>query len=552
MFIKFLVISLFFISFGTHAGNISIFHTNDLHSFFKGTFVKGDKSSVSIRGGYAKLSHLLKTKRKERLEDNVFVLTTDSGDFYSGTLFHSIAMRADIPLFPEYAFFDLHQYDAITLGNHEFDGKDEGFNLLMRKVEVLGNSVPIVSTNFMSKGSSQEIVLKSLLKKVTNKAGKSISFGILGALGPDGCHVSQANRINHKFIGYKDDKRQEDWTRLVDLLSLKANELKNKGADIIILLLHGGGEEDEYLAKKVKNLDIILAGHTHEKYFKKVNGVIISQAGSYGAYLGELSFKYEKGSIDTDSAQGKHFEVTENTPANEVYHNLIQTYELHLKRVLEGLGVSTVNPTSISFDRDYVKHSDRREKNELGTLVSDTILKELKKKDEKIDFYFTANGLIRTSLYGGVGYSMRDLFNVLPIGFHDGFNLGHEVYTFYLTRKEVTNMIDFLDLYGIFKSKSIPALSSSLVFQKRSWGIPFVNRIYDLKISGRPAPGLIKVATNSFLFSYLDLISKKTFGLIDLKPKGPDGQKLDQPFELGVEVEHFLRGMNTRTGTRPQ
>ena len=131
--------------------------------------------------------------------------------------------------------------------------------------------------------------------------GSNPSGGFLGALGPDGCDVSLGNRNRLSFVGYDDKNRKEKWSELVNLLSQESLRLKKKGAELIILLLHGGGEEDERLAKKVPHLDVILAGHTHEKYFKKVNDVLISQAGSYGRFLGELSFEIGESGLIKES-----------------------------------------------------------------------------------------------------------------------------------------------------------------------------------------------------------------------------------------------------------
>ncbi|MCR9205362.1 MAG: metallophosphoesterase, partial [Halobacteriovoraceae bacterium] len=273
--------------------NITILHTNDLHSYFQGTIEKKN-SSVQRVGGYKYLAAQMKevkTLLKNKGED--FVLTFDAGDFFSGTIYHSIALQNDTAYFPEYEFFNFLDYDGITLGNHEFDGGDSGFNIMMNKVVKLGNKVPIVSTNFNRIDSKKYPILSSKVL-ILNKDGKEIKIGLLGALGPDGCSVSKASREKNQFIGYSDKKHKAQWRKLNSLLERSAKSLKKQGADIVVLLLHGGTDEDDIIGKKVNGIDVIIAGHTHEVYQKQVNGKIISQAGSYGRFFGVLPIEIKE------------------------------------------------------------------------------------------------------------------------------------------------------------------------------------------------------------------------------------------------------------------
>lgn len=534
---------LFILLSSSFSKDLTILHTNDLHSYFAGSLSK--KGEVIKRaGGYDRLANEIIRIRDEERKADRFVLLVDAGDFYSGTIFHSIAMRAEIPLFPEYEFFNTLEYDAITLGNHEFDGLDNGFSLLMKKVSLLGAKVPIVSTNFKVPTGERFPVVTS--RMITLKKGNDLlKVGILGALGPDGCSVSSGNRKDNQFIGFDDSSRKERWNELIDILSIESKALKKSGSEINVLLLHGGGEEDERLAKKVKFIDTIIAGHTHEVYLKRVNNVVISQAGHYGKYLGRLPLKLKNGSVEITQNGLNHIEINENTSKNEVISQRISFYNRFTHNILEELGVGAKGIRK--FENDYLKTSQPS----IGNFIADNILKEIQKKDSSISLYLTANGLIRNPIYKNYEYSSSDLFNIYPIGFHDGYHLGHRVVSFYLSHGDLLKLVEFMNIYSKFKKKATPSYSSNLSFEVRSWGIPFINRIKELKINSLRKEKLYHVATSSFLFSYLDLIKKKTFGVIEIVPKTNKGDQLETPLYHDSEIKYFLKGVSQEEGNLP-
>ncbi len=445
-------------------------------------------------------------------------------------------MQAQLPIFPEYEFFSNLKFDAITLGNHEFDGKDDGFLLLMKKASQLGAGVPIVSTNLILPDKRKLPIVKSLIKDLKGPKG-SVRVGLLGALGPDGCAVSQANREGITFVGHDDSSRKAKWDDLINLLSQESNKLREKGAELIVLLLHGGGEEDERLAKEVEGLDVIIAGHTHESYFKEVGGVYVAQAGSYGRFLGEMTLL--KGSNDKWKLLGqKRLPITSTIPKDDDLEKRLNTYDKFLSK-LDIFHDENFRKEKVVFQRDFFKD----DQGSLGKIVTDNILSSLNEGiSNKVDLYLSVRGLLRVPLYAKLPYTKELLFNVLPLGFHEGGRPGYRSTSFYVTKKELENLIEFLYLYSKFKPKSYPVHSRDLSYDKKSWGVPFLNRYSNFKIKGKPLPKLVHVATNTFLFSYLDLISKKTFGLIEIRPRNEKGEVVSQGKLHDSEISFFLKG----------
>ncbi|CAM9943063.1 unnamed protein product, partial [Chrysoparadoxa australica] len=518
---------------------ITILHTNDLHSYFRGTIEKVG-NSVERVGGHSYLAKEILDIKKilEKQKENVLIF--DAGDFYSGTLYHSLVLQNDSAYFPEYQFFNYLNYDAVTLGNHEFDGGDAGFKLMMNKVIKLGNEVPIVSTNFVRKDSAKYPILNSKLLQYKNYEGKTFSVGILGALGPDGCSVSKGNRKLNTFIGYDDKKHKDRWKDLNNLLEEEGKNLKKKGADFVVLLLHGGTEEDDFIAKKVDSIDVIIAGHTHEVYLKEVEGKIVSQAGSYARFLGVIPIELKGKKVSLRSAHphvaSYHKKIERINGSDKEFDQTLELYDREVDRVL------VANEFPKNEDFTFVSQSFLS-KAQTGEFVTSKILAELNAEDADIDFYFTALGLIRNPLHENFSYSLTDTFNILPIGFHDGNKLGYKVVSFYLSNKDVKKLIEFLGSYSRFTGTATPVFSNNIEIEYRKWGIPFLNKVKEIKINGEELPEFTKVATNTFLFDYLDFIEKKTFGLVKITPVDGNGNKIKKPHYHGPEVKYFLNSI---------
>eukprot|EP00116_Pleurobrachia_bachei_P010866 sb/3471128/ len=127
--------------------NFTVLGTNDLHSTFRGLGLVSYPDS--IKGGYSRLVHLIRSTRKTLEEAGELVLTVDAGDWYSGSLFDNIAADPRTPSIPQLEFFAAARYDAIIFGNHDFDRYESALFTMLQKAESLHLDLTVLTSNLL-------------------------------------------------------------------------------------------------------------------------------------------------------------------------------------------------------------------------------------------------------------------------------------------------------------------------------------------------------------------------------------------------------------------
>ena len=267
------------------AEKITILHTNDLHSRIE-PFSELDPKYANL-GGLSRLSTMIDEVRKT--EKNVILL--DAGDIFQGTPYFNL-FGGEL----EFKLMSNMQYDASTLGNHDFDNGVDGL------IDQLPHAkFPFINCNYdLNQSNLNEHVLPY---KIINKSG--IRIGILGVgIELDGL----VDKNNYGNIIYLDPI--ENANRIAAYLKTQEK------CDLVICLSHLGYEYDKsdivsdiHLASKTKNIDLILGGHTHTffekpKKYKNVEKkkVLLNQVGWAGINLGRIDFYIDKLSGDTEIA----------------------------------------------------------------------------------------------------------------------------------------------------------------------------------------------------------------------------------------------------------
>lgn len=255
---------------------ITILHTNDVHSHIDP--FPADHPRNANMGGAARRAALIESIRKE--EENVLLL--DAGDIFQGTPYFNY-YGGEL----EFKLMSIMQYDLATMGNHDFDNGIDGFYAQLPHAKF-----EFVSANYDFKNTILNDIVKPY--KIFNKDG--IKIGIFG-LG-----VELDGLVDKKL--YRETVYNNPIEVAQDMTRILKEEQK---CDLVICLSHLGFSyknepykvSDLELAKKTKNIDLIIGGHTHTFLDKPVveknsegKDVLINQVGCYGINLGKIDFYF--------------------------------------------------------------------------------------------------------------------------------------------------------------------------------------------------------------------------------------------------------------------
>jgi 5'-nucleotidase/UDP-sugar diphosphatase len=116
---------------GAEPRRVTIIHTNDLHSHLQGFAPEGDYTPLvsgndATVGGIARIAALIRRVRADRANP---VLAIDAGDFLMGSLFHMVSREEAVEL----RLMKAIGYDAVGLGNHEFDLEPDGLARILTR-----------------------------------------------------------------------------------------------------------------------------------------------------------------------------------------------------------------------------------------------------------------------------------------------------------------------------------------------------------------------------------------------------------------------------------
>lgn len=254
---------------------LTIIHTNDTHSQVE-PLEEGKRDALC--GGYARRMGLINQERKK--DPNLLLF--DAGDFSQGTpYFNFYHGRIEIEAMNRMG------YDAIMLGNHEFDNGVDTLAVVLKEA-----NFPIVCANYDVKGSA----LEGIVKPYTIIRRGNLYVGVFGiGVDPKGIVADR----NFYPLQYLDP---------ITTAQEVANTLKNeKKCDIIICLSHQGTHtstdgklSDMELAQATKNIDIIIGAHTHKivenLYIPNIDGdsVLLMQTGKAGARIGKIKVEMQE------------------------------------------------------------------------------------------------------------------------------------------------------------------------------------------------------------------------------------------------------------------
>ncbi|XP_009563080.2 5'-nucleotidase [Cuculus canorus] len=387
---------------------LTLLHTNDVHGQVEEQGPRGC-AEPGCFGGVARRAALVAAERAAHRN----VLLLDAGDQFQGTVWFSRFQGREAA-----HFMNLLRYDAMALGNHEFDKGVSG---------LLDPFLKNANFTVLSANIKPKTPLGNEMMEYVNPF-KIVYFdsepvGIVGYTTKETSFLSQPG----------DDVIFEDE---IEALQEKVNDLTAMGVNKIIALGHSGFTVDKNIAQKVKGVDVVIGGHTNTFLYtgtppstEKPAGpypfmvdsddgrkVPVVQAYAYGKYLGYLNVTFdEKGNVV--EAVGNPILLDNSVPEDENIKEEVEKWRKDLGDYSKEIGKTSVYLNGTS-------QACRFQECNMGNLLCDAVLYENvgspdKKSWNHVSICILNGGGIRSpideqSTNGSI--TVEDLLSVLPFG----------------------------------------------------------------------------------------------------------------------------------------
>ncbi|MEG2679622.1 MAG: 5'-nucleotidase C-terminal domain-containing protein, partial [Oscillospiraceae bacterium] len=484
---------------------------------------------------------------QERENAEVPVITVDGGDFSMGSLFQTI-YATDAP---ELRTLGALGYDAVTLGNHEFDYRGQGLADMLTNAKKSGDPLPaVVLSNYKPNpdGSVASAAVQTALDNfpvtdytILERDGLKIAiFGVVG-VSSDECSPMSGMTLEPVADAAK---------RVVTKIE------EQEKPDFIVCLSHGGinqdpkKSEDELLAKAVPGIDVIVSGHTHATLKKpiQVGSTLIVSVGAYTQNLGVLTvnkqadktlagFDYKLIPVDETVADDPEISALVASFKPLVEQKYLADYGMKFDQVL---ATAPFDFTPIS------QFAVRQEDDPLGTLVADSYLRAVQEAEgdsyEPIDVAVVNAGVIRASISRG-NVTVSDAFAISALGVGADGTPGYPLISAYLTGKELKDACEVdASVTPIVPEAQLYMTGLHYTFNPNRMIFNKVTQVSQIRPDGTTAPledeKLYRCVTGLFSGQMLGAVNAKSFGILTITPKDKDGNVITN-FE-----DHIIHNQN--------
>jgi 2',3'-cyclic-nucleotide 2'-phosphodiesterase (5'-nucleotidase family) len=366
--------------------SVRILHTNDTHAHLE--------SEEEELGGISRRKTLVDQMRSESADAGESVLLLDAGDVFQGTLFfNQYEGLADA------WFYNELQYDAMAIGNHEFD---KGPSVLATFIDEV--NFPVISAN-ADVSNSPDLAGNVAPWVVIERDGEK--FGILGLTTDETEILSSPGPVT--------------FSDPIAAAQQAVTELEAQGIDKIIALTHLGYTHDLEVAQQVGGIDIIVGGHSHTKmgshpdatnpYPVVMTGpdgktTLVITNWEWGKYLGNLHVVFDPmGNVLSWS--GEPIAVDDTVEMDETFEAKVAEFA----EPLETLKQTVIGQAAVDLngERDDVRSKETN----LGNLIADVLLEVMKNDGAQVAIQ--NGGGIRASIPAGE-VTMGQVLEVLPFG----------------------------------------------------------------------------------------------------------------------------------------
>ena len=512
-----------------------ILFLHDTHSHLD-SFITMENGETATVGGFAKIKTLI----QEAKAGNPDTLVLDAGDFSMGTLVQTIYDTEAAEL----RMLGALECDATTLGNHEFDYRSAGLAGTLNAAKESNDPVPaMVLCNIDWETMEAEGLTEDqqLLKDAFESYGMKdyvvldkgdVRIAVLGVFGVDS--LACAPTCVLKF-------RDASEAAAETVAEIKANE----NVDMIVCVSHSGTDndesksEDEILANKVPEIDLIISGHTHTTLTEPIRhgDTYIVSCGEYGKNLGSLSLtRKEDGRWEMDSY--RLIPITPAIASDDSTQKKIDSFmEIVDSAYLSSFGytrdrILAQNDVEFATSADlYNIHTEHN----LGNILSDAFLYAVSNAEtgdnHPVSFAVVPSGCVRDTLPTG-DITVEDVFNAYSLGIGSDGIPGYPLISVYLTGEEVKTVAE-IDASVSDLMPSARLYISGINYSFNPHRI-ILNKTTDCYIPMSDGSReeiqddkLYRVVCDLYSGQMLGAATDVSFGLLSIQPKFADGTPIE-------------------------
>jgi len=249
-------------------------NTPQAHAFTYLNFVEAAKKYGKV-GGFAHMATLIKHIRSQRPES----LLLDGGDTWQGSATSLWTNGQDMVDATK-----LLGVDAMT-GHWEFTyGADRVREIIEKDLD---GHMDFLAQNIIDNQWEEDVFKSYVIKEING-----VPTAIIGQAFPYTPIANPRYMVPDWNFGIRDDKMQKT-----------VDDARTDGAQVVVLLSHNGMDVDLKMASRVRGIDAIMGGHTHDAVpepveVKNAGGItLVINSGSNGKFLSVLDFDVRKGKV---------------------------------------------------------------------------------------------------------------------------------------------------------------------------------------------------------------------------------------------------------------
>ncbi len=494
---------------------LTILFTHDTHDHFY--------PDAGDRGGYTRLATLLKEQRETPVQasnGNSFqapTVTLDAGDFSMGSLFQTIYATAA----PELRALGAMGYDAVTLGNHEFDYRPPGLADMLPAAKAAGGPLPaVVQANYRTAADAAgEAAVRAMdsfpVTDYTLIERGGLSIAVFGVMGVDSHQCAPMSGMALEPVA--------------DAAKRVVAEIREKASpDVVICLSHSGTEggkgEDYELAKAVDGIDVIISGHTHTTLEQpiRVNDTLIVSCGPYTQNLGRLTIDASAGEV----IEYRLIPIDGSIPEDGDMVALAEGFQRDVEQ-------SYLSQYSLGYGETLATAEQELTTQQTGDLIGHAYIDAVQRLEGDdyvpIAFAVAPDGVIRDTVRKGP-VTTADAFDILSLGSGADGSPGYPLVSVYLTGRDLKNAFE------------VDASVSSLMPAATLYGAGcrweynphrmFLDRVTDCRLDDGAAgqeienDRLYRVVADLYSGQMLSTVKAKSFGLLSITPRDALGNEI--------------------------